>query len=108
MENFEINPTLEGGGPWWTTTGGPPRHYGRVELEADGEGAIENLEINPMGHRSLDHGGSRSQCGANTRAGTACQGSRNGNYTHGDWTAEALEERRWVRELRSFGKLEAT
>jgi hypothetical protein len=30
------------------------------------------------------------------------QGSRNGNYTEGDWTAEALEERRWVRELVRF------
>jgi glucans biosynthesis protein len=68
-------------------------------------------------------------CGAKTRAGTPCQsqpvqgrkrcrlhgglspgaprGSRNGNYTNGDWTKEALEERRWVRDLvRSFGKLE--
>ena len=36
------------------------------------------------------------------------RGSRNGNYTNGEWTREALEERRWVRDLvRSFGKLEA-
>jgi hypothetical protein len=36
-------------------------------------------------------------------------GSRNGNYRRGDWTTEAIEERRWVRELvRSFGKLKAT
>ena len=71
-----------------------------------------------------------SRCGAKTRAGIPCQsppvrgrkrcrlhgglspgaprGSRNGNYTNGDWTREALEERRWVRDLvRSFGKLEA-
>jgi hypothetical protein len=71
-----------------------------------------------------------SRCGAKTRAGSPCQsppipgrsrcrlhgglspgaprGSRNGNYTNGDWTREALEERRWVRALvRSFGKLEA-
>jgi len=70
------------------------------------------------------------RCGATTRAGTPCQcpairgrkrchlhgglspgapkASQNGNYTNGDWTSEALEERRWVRDLvRSFGKLEA-
>jgi hypothetical protein len=70
------------------------------------------------------------RCNARTRAGTPCQcpairgrkrcrlhgglspgapkGSQNGNYTNGDWTKKALEERRWVRDLvRSFGKLEA-
>jgi hypothetical protein len=70
-----------------------------------------------------------SRCGAKTRTGARCQsppvpgrkrcrlhgglspgaprGSRNGNYTNGEWTKEALEERRWVRGLvRSFGKLE--
>ena len=74
-----------------------------------------------MGHRSLVHGGPRSRCGAKTRAGTACQsppvagrkrcrlhgglspgaprGSRNGNYRRGDWTTEAIEERRWLRSL---------
>ena len=35
-------------------------------------GAIENLEINP-GHRSVMRGDARSQCGAKTRAGAACQ-----------------------------------
>jgi hypothetical protein len=57
-----------------------------------------------------------SRCGAKTRSGTPCQrppirgrkrcrlhgglspgaprGSRNGNYTNGEWTAEAIEERR--------------
>src|SRR5213078_826394 len=70
------------------------------------------------------------RCGAKTRAGGSCRcpavrgrrrcrlhgglspgaprGARNGNFTKGDWTREALEERRWVRDLvRSFGKLEA-
>ena len=69
-------------------------------------------------------------CSAKTKAGSPCQrppvrgrkrcrlhgglspgaprGRRNGNYTNGDWTKEALKERRWVRDLvRSFGKLEA-
>ena len=61
------------------------------------------------------------RCGAKTRAGTPCQsppvpgrtrcrlhgglspgaprGSRNGNYTNGEWTAEAIEERRWLQSL---------
>ena len=81
----------------------------------------------PMGHRSLVHVGSTSRCGAKTRAGTACQsppvvdrkrcrlhgglspgaprGTRNGNYRRGDWTTEAIEERRWLRSLvRAFAK----
>src|SRR5438034_646791 len=70
-----------------------------------------------------------SRCGAKTRAGTPCRcppvpgrtrcrlhgglspgaprGSRNGNYTNGEWTAEAIEERRWLRLLvRDFAKTE--
>jgi len=61
------------------------------------------------------------RCGALTRAGTACQcpairgrkrcrlhgglspgaprGHRNGNYKNGNWTADAIEERRWLRSL---------
>jgi Tripartite tricarboxylate transporter family receptor len=62
-----------------------------------------------------------------TRAGTPCQspairgrrrcrlhgglspgapkGSQNGNYKNGEWTAEAIEERKWLRDLvRSLGK----
>ena len=61
------------------------------------------------------------RCGAKTRARTACQcpamrgrkrcrlhgglspgaprGPRNGNFTDGQWTAEAIEERKWLREL---------
>ena len=84
-----------------------------------------------MDQRSLSHVSQVSGCGAKTRTGSPCRrppvrgrkrcrlhgglspgaprGSRNGNYTNGDWTREALEERRWVRDLvRSFGKLEAT
>jgi hypothetical protein len=60
-------------------------------------------------------------CGAKTRAGAPCRrppiqgrsrcrlhgglspgaprGSQNGNYTGGEWTAEAMEERRWLRSL---------
>jgi hypothetical protein len=66
------------------------------------------------------------RCEAMTRAGTACQrpairgrrrcrlhgglspgaprGSRNGNFKNGDWAADALAERKWLRSLvRSFG-----
>jgi hypothetical protein len=69
------------------------------------------------------------RCGAKTRAGGACQcpairsrkrcrlhgggsigapkGRRNGNYRDGTFTAEAVQERRWLRSLaRTFGKLE--
>jgi hypothetical protein len=68
-----------------------------------------------------------SRCGASTRAGTPCRrapirgrkrcrlhggfspsvprGTENGNYTNGEWTAEAIEERRWLRSLvRAFAK----
>ncbi|HEY8033335.1 MAG TPA: HGGxSTG domain-containing protein [Methylocella sp.] len=64
-----------------------------------------------------------------TRAGTPCQcpamrgrtrcrlhgglspgaprGDRNGNFKDGAWTAEAIEERRWLRSLvKQFGKVE--
>jgi hypothetical protein len=35
----------------------------------------------------------------------APRGNRNGNYTNGEWTAEAIEERRWLRSLvREFAK----
>src|SRR5271154_5026272 len=61
------------------------------------------------------------RCGAMTRAGSPCQrpalrgrkrcrlhgglspgaprGAKNGNYRCGDWTADAVEERRWLRSL---------
>jgi glucans biosynthesis protein len=67
------------------------------------------------------------RCGARTRAGTPCQrpalrgrkrcrlhgglssgaprGAKNGNFKNGDWTAEAIEERKWLRSLvQAFGK----
>jgi hypothetical protein len=61
------------------------------------------------------------RCGAMTRTGTACQrpalrghkrcrlhgglspgaprGHKNGNYKNGNFTADAVEERRWLRSL---------
>ncbi len=69
------------------------------------------------------------RCGAKTRAGGVCQcpairdrkrcrlhggrspgapkGSGNGNYKDGTFTAEAVEERQWLRSMvRTYGKLE--
>ncbi|MGA8696874.1 MAG: HGGxSTG domain-containing protein [Xanthobacteraceae bacterium] len=61
------------------------------------------------------------RCGAKTRAGTPCQrpairgrrrcrlhgglstgaprGAKNGNFKNGDWTADAVAERQWLRSL---------
>jgi hypothetical protein len=73
--------------------------------------------------------GRAPRCGARTRGGMPCQcpairgrkrcrlhgglspgapkGIGNGNYKNGTWTAEAVEERRWVRSLASaFAKKE--
>jgi hypothetical protein len=87
---------------------------------------VENLEINPM-NQSLEtrlaNLVSAPRCGAKTRAGTPCQcpairgrkrcrlhgglspgapkGIGNGNYKNGTWTAEAIEERSWLRSLAS-------
>jgi hypothetical protein len=67
------------------------------------------------------------RCGAKTRAGLPCQrpalrgrkrcrlhgglspgaprGVKNGNYRTGDWTAEAVEERKWLRSVaRTYAK----
>jgi hypothetical protein len=68
-----------------------------------------------------------ARCGAKTRAGSPCQcpairarrrcrlhgglspgaphGSKNGNFKNGNWTADAVAERRWLRSLvQSFAK----
>ncbi len=69
----------------------------------------------------LSHLSQAPRCGARTRSGTPCQspaihgrkrcrlhgglspgapkGERNGRYTSGDWTQEAIAERRWLRAL---------
>ena len=61
------------------------------------------------------------RCGAKTRSGGACQcpavrgrtrcrihgglspgaprGERNGNFKHGFWTSEAMQERQWTKEI---------
>jgi hypothetical protein len=94
-------------------------------------GIGENYEVNPknpMDHRmdsKLQNLRQAPRCGAKTRGGTPCQrpalrgrtrcrlhgglspgaprGSKNGNFRNGDWTAEAIAERKWLRSLvRSF------
>jgi hypothetical protein len=73
----------------------------------------------------------QSRCGARTRAGAPCQrsairgrmrcrlhgglspgaprGPMNGNFKSGDWTADAIAERKWLRSLvQSFAKSGAT
>ncbi|MGY8704602.1 HGGxSTG domain-containing protein [Bradyrhizobium sp. 18BD] len=61
------------------------------------------------------------RCGAQSRAGTPCQcpavrgrtrcrihgglspgaprGEKNGNFRHGFWTCEAVQERQWAKEM---------
>ena len=83
-------------------------------MDQDIETQLENLSRAP-------------RCGAMTRAGTACQrpairgrkrcrlhgglspgaprGQKNGNFRNGNWTAEAIEERKWLRSLvQTFAK----
>ena len=94
-----------------------------------GGGSRIKFEINPVD--PMDH--SRAprlqtpRCGARTPTGTPCQrrairgrkrcrlhgglspgaprGQKNGNFKTGNWTIEAIEERKWLRSLvRSFAK----
>jgi hypothetical protein len=81
--------------------------------------------------QSLSDASQVSRCGAKTRDGTPCpnqpvqgrrrcrlhgglspgapRGNRNGNYKNGGWTAEAIEERRWLRSLvQDFAKTSAS
>ena len=77
-------------------------------MDQDIEKRLENLSRAP-------------RCGAQTRVGMACQrpairgrkrcrlhgglspgaphGRKNGNFRNGTWTAEAIDERRWLRSL---------
>jgi hypothetical protein len=86
------------------------------------EAALIDLLTHEIRNPRLD-----PRCGARTRAGTACQrpaihgrrrcrlhgglspgaprGAKNGNFRHGNWTTEAVEERRWLRSLvQAFAK----
>ena len=78
-------------------------------------------------HTRLQNLRQAPRCGAKTRGGMPCQrpalryrkrcrlhgglspgaprGPKNGNFKTGDWTAEAIEERKWLRSLlQSFAK----
>jgi hypothetical protein len=94
-----------------------------IEPELTSEpGGQTKTEINPMNQRRLLQALHETpRCNARTRAGIPCQcpairgrkrcrlhgglspgaprGNQNGNYTNGEWTAEAIEERRWLRSL---------
>lgn len=98
-------------------------------------GPLKEIEINPMNQErvmtQLFNIRTAKRCGAKTRAGGACQcpairgrsrcrlhggratgapkGQGNGNFTTGEYTAEAIEERQWLRSVvRTYGKLERT
>ena len=79
--------------------------------------------MNQTVHIRLANLGRAPRCGAKTKAGTPCRwpairgrkrcrlhgglspgapkGRSNGNYRNGTWTAEAIEERNWLRSLAS-------
>jgi hypothetical protein len=82
------------------------------------------IEGNPMNQdvrRKIVNLRGARRCGARNRSGNPCacpaikgklrcrlhggrspgapKGIRNGAYRNGDWTEEAISERRWVREL---------
>ena len=88
---------------------------------------LHETEIDSLISKGFLKPGRRHNHAAVERAGTSCQspairgrrrcrlhgglspgapkGSQNGNYKNGEWTAEAIEERKWLRDLvRSFGK----
>jgi hypothetical protein len=97
---------------------------------SDSGGGRRNSEINPMDQSEatrLRRLRQAPRCGARTRSGTPCQrpalrgrkrcrlhgglspgaprGEKNGNFKTGDWTLDAIEERKWLRSLlQSFCK----
>ena len=51
----------------------------------------------------------RDPLGQAARCGACPSGAKNGNFKNGFWTADAMEERRWLRSLvRSFANNETT
>jgi hypothetical protein len=88
------------------------------------DGGQKKFADNPM---DQDFGRLAPRCGARTRADTTCQrpaihgrkrcrlhgglspgaprGPKNGNFRDGNWTAEAINERNWLRTLvQTFAK----
>jgi hypothetical protein len=93
-------------------------------VKVDQPGAGEKIEINLMNQEPnarLKNMRGAPRCGAKTRAGGQCQcpairgrkrcrihggrstgaprGERNGNFKHGLWTCEAVQERRWAKKM---------
>ena len=93
-------------------------------IDSASAGGHQELADNPMDQdlaTRLSNLRLAPRCGARTRAGTACQrpairgqkrcrlhgglspgaprGVRNGNFKNGDWTKDAIAERKWVRSL---------
>lgn len=90
----------------------------------DQPGDDKKIEINPMDQdlmTRLNNIRGAPRCGAKTRAAGPCQcpamrgrtrcrihggrssgaprGEKNGNFKHGFWTCEAVQERQWVKEM---------
>ena len=87
---------------------------------------MQKFRDQPSGGNALSHLSHAPCCGAKTKEGPclrrpvhgrkrcrlhgglspgAPRGSQNGKYKNGEWTAEAIEERRWLRSLvRDFAK----
>ncbi len=60
----------------------------------------------PAAHRG--GGNKKSEINRGEHRSGAPFGSRNGRYTQGDWTSEALEVRRWLRSMTALAKPEGT
>jgi glucans biosynthesis protein len=105
----------------------------RAFRQSELPGGRRKFEINPTKNYATRPGDLKKQqrCGARTRAGAPCQrpairgrkrcrlhgglspgaprGPKNGNFKTGDWTSEAINERKWLRSLvQSFAKSGAT
>ena len=107
---------------------------GKHSTTHPGRGGGKKIADNPMDRgvkirlRNLRQA---PRCGAKTRAATPCQrpalrsrrrcrlhgglssgapsNRKNGNYKNGNWTADAIEERRWLRSLvQTFAKIGTT
>lgn len=117
----------------WRTEG---CHAGKVHRGCAAKragGGYENYGINPMNQSrvmaQLTNVRAAPRCGAKTRAGGCCQcpairernrcrlhggrstgapkGRANGNFVRGEFTAEAIQERQWLRSVvRTYGKVE--
>jgi hypothetical protein len=92
-----------------------------VTVDTGGGKKMTNNPMNQHFETRLRNLRRAKRCGAKTRAGLSCQrpalrgrsrcrlhgglspgaprGVMNGNYRSGDWTAEAVEERRWLRSM---------